>query len=60
MAGAIVLVISHGYEVQDEGDPYLATAEDALSYFSLTTSAEPFLVDILPFCEILVYDTLVS
>ncbi|KIL00351.1 hypothetical protein PAXRUDRAFT_8298 [Paxillus rubicundulus Ve08.2h10] len=53
MAGAIILVISHGYEVQDEGDPYLATAEDALSYFSLTTSAEPFLVDTLPFLRYL-------
>ncbi|KAF9225799.1 cytochrome P450 [Gyrodon lividus] len=53
MAGAIILVISHGYEVQDEDDPYLATAEDALSYFSRTTSAEPFLVDILPFLRYL-------
>ncbi|KAH7886958.1 cytochrome P450, partial [Phlebopus sp. FC_14] len=49
MAGAIILVISHGYDVRDKDDPYLQTAEDALRYFSLTTSAEPFLVDILPF-----------
>ncbi|KIJ61617.1 hypothetical protein HYDPIDRAFT_115784 [Hydnomerulius pinastri MD-312] len=53
MAGAIILVISHGYEVRDANDPYLKTAEDAVLYFSLTTSAEPFLVDIFPFLRYL-------
>ncbi|KAH7931282.1 cytochrome P450 [Leucogyrophana mollusca] len=48
VAGAIVLVISHGYEVQDENDPYLETADTAIHYFSITTSAGAFLVDVLP------------
>ncbi|EGO01759.1 hypothetical protein SERLA73DRAFT_103748 [Serpula lacrymans var. lacrymans S7.3] len=46
--GSIILRISHGYEAQNINDPYLKVADIAIHYFSITTTAGAFLVDIVP------------
>ena len=47
-AGAIILRISHGYEVQENNDPFVALADKANSEFSIATSPGAFLVDMFP------------
>ncbi|KIJ70502.1 hypothetical protein HYDPIDRAFT_78129 [Hydnomerulius pinastri MD-312] len=52
-SGGIILGITYGYVVRDEGDPYLKTAETALHYFSMTSAPGAFLVDSLPILKLL-------
>ncbi|KAG1852855.1 cytochrome P450 [Suillus subalutaceus] len=47
-AGAIILRISHGYEVKDN-DSFVDLADRALSQFSRSMSPNAFMVDIMPF-----------
>ncbi|KAG6840373.1 hypothetical protein H0H93_004671 [Arthromyces matolae] len=47
-AGAIILRISHGYEVNEENDPLVALADKATVQFSLSTEPGAFLVDVVP------------
>ncbi|KII90751.1 hypothetical protein PLICRDRAFT_174122 [Plicaturopsis crispa FD-325 SS-3] len=47
-AGAIILRISHGYEVQEHDDPFVELANHATEQFSLSTAPGAFLVDVLP------------
>ncbi|KAL1743914.1 cytochrome P450 [Schizophyllum fasciatum] len=47
-AGAIILRISHGYEVREHGDPLVALADDATEQFSHATSPGGFLVNTIP------------
>ncbi|KAL0063098.1 hypothetical protein AAF712_010006 [Marasmius tenuissimus] len=47
-AGAIILRISHGYEVNDAHDPFVHLADLATEQFSLATSPGQFLVDVFP------------
>jgi len=47
-AGSIILRISHGYEVQENNDPFVALADKANSEFSIATSPGAFLVDMFP------------
>jgi hypothetical protein len=49
MAGAFILRISHGIEVEPHDDPYIDMAEEAL--FTINQAATPgkYLVDALPF-----------
>ncbi|KAG2138998.1 cytochrome P450, partial [Suillus clintonianus] len=47
-AGAIILRISHGYEVKDNSDPFVDLAERALDNFSRATSPGAFMVDFIP------------
>lgn len=47
-AGAIILKISHGYEVQEKNDPFVELADRAVDQFSLSTSPGAFLVDFIP------------
>lgn len=50
-AGAIILRISHGYEVQEHDDPFVELANHATEQFSLSTAPGAFLVDVLPLRE---------
>lgn len=47
-AGAIILRISHGYEVKDENDLFVALADTATKQFSLATAPGAYLVDVIP------------
>ncbi|KDQ64909.1 hypothetical protein JAAARDRAFT_28565 [Jaapia argillacea MUCL 33604] len=48
-AGAIILHATYGYQVQQENDPLIRTAEKCLEDFSATVTPGAFLVDVLPF-----------
>ncbi|EIW61897.1 cytochrome P450 [Trametes versicolor FP-101664 SS1] len=47
-AGAIILTMSHGYEVQAENDPFVATVDEAMEQFAICTSPAGFLANIFP------------
>ncbi|KAG0702313.1 cytochrome P450 [Suillus ampliporus] len=47
-AGAIILRISHGYEVKENNDPFIDLADRALDQFSRSTAPGAFMVDIVP------------
>ncbi|RDB15646.1 hypothetical protein Hypma_004027 [Hypsizygus marmoreus] len=47
-AGAIILRISHGYEVKENNDPFVQLAEEATEQFALATAPGGYLVDVLP------------
>ncbi|PPR02448.1 hypothetical protein CVT24_001997 [Panaeolus cyanescens] len=47
-AGANILRISHGYEVQPHCDPFVNIADEATEQFSLATAPGGFLVDLIP------------
>jgi hypothetical protein len=47
-AGAIILRISHGYEVKETNDPFVELADKATDEFSLATAPGGFLVDVIP------------
>jgi hypothetical protein len=49
-AGAIILRISHGYEVKEKEDPFVTLADRATEQFSLST-APGFLVNLVPALE---------
>ncbi|KAL0575999.1 hypothetical protein V5O48_005966, partial [Marasmius crinis-equi] len=47
-AGAIILRISHGYEVQEGKDPFVTLADEATEQFSVATAPGGFLVNLIP------------
>ncbi|CAA7266287.1 unnamed protein product [Cyclocybe aegerita] len=47
-AGAIILRISHGYEIQENKDPFVTLADEATEQFSLSTAPGGFLVNLIP------------
>lgn len=47
-AGAIILKLSHGYEVQEGEDPIVNLVDTATEQFSLATAPGAFLVDVFP------------
>ncbi|KAG2141325.1 cytochrome P450 [Suillus clintonianus] len=47
-AGAIILRISHGYEVKEKNDPFIDLADRAMDQFSRATAPGAFMVDIMP------------
>ncbi|KAF5372608.1 hypothetical protein D9758_005196 [Tetrapyrgos nigripes] len=47
-AGAIILRISHGYEVREEQDPFVDLAEEAVEDLTQTTSPAAFFVNVIP------------
>ena len=49
-AGAVILRISHGYEVQEKDDPFVTLADLATEQFSLSTAPGGFLVNLIPSC----------
>lgn len=46
-AGSVILKISHGYSVKEEGDPLVEMANKAMHNFSVITTPGRFLVDML-------------
>jgi cytochrome P450 len=50
-AGAIILRISYGYELQGDHDPFVELADKATVQFSLSTAPGAFLVDFIPFLK---------
>ena len=49
--GAIILRISHGYELQGHNDPFVDLANRATEQLSLSSSPGAFLVDVVPFLK---------
>ncbi|KII86266.1 hypothetical protein PLICRDRAFT_93731 [Plicaturopsis crispa FD-325 SS-3] len=47
-AAAIILHVSHGYEVQEHHDPFIDLADNAVSQFSDCTTPGAFWVDVAP------------
>ncbi|OBZ76387.1 O-methylsterigmatocystin oxidoreductase [Grifola frondosa] len=47
-AGSIILMMSHGYKVQDGEDPIVNTVDKATEEFALCTAPGAFLADIFP------------
>ncbi|KAJ7156841.1 cytochrome P450 [Mycena crocata] len=47
-AGALILRISHGYEVKEGADPFVTLADIATEQFSLASSPGGFLVNLVP------------
>ena len=41
-------MMSHGYEIQGENDPFVATVDEAMEQFAVGTSASAFLANIFP------------
>ncbi|KAG1820513.1 cytochrome P450 [Suillus subaureus] len=48
-AGAIILRISHGYEVKESNDPFVDLADRALIQWSRATAPGAFMADVVPF-----------
>ncbi|KAG2116847.1 cytochrome P450 [Suillus clintonianus] len=48
-AGAIILRISHGYEVKENNDPFINLADHAMNQLSRSSAPGAFMVDIMPF-----------
>ncbi|KIJ70462.1 hypothetical protein HYDPIDRAFT_79110 [Hydnomerulius pinastri MD-312] len=47
-AGAIILRISHGYEVKENQDPFIDLADKAVEQFSASTATGAFMIDVMP------------
>ncbi|KAF8444934.1 cytochrome P450 [Boletus edulis BED1] len=47
-AASVILKISHGYSVKEDGDPLVEMADKAMHIFSIITTPGRFLVDMLP------------
>lgn len=52
-AGAIILRISHGYEVKEHQDPFVDLADRAVDQFSASTATGAFMVDVIPSCRLI-------
>jgi hypothetical protein len=50
-AGAIILRISHGYQVKEHQDPFVDLANRAVEQFSISTATGAFMVDVIPSCR---------
>jgi len=50
-AGAIILMISHGYTVKEHDDPMVDIVEAAMDQFSECIEPGTFLVDMVPLCK---------
>lgn len=51
-AGAIILMISHGYAIEPRGtDPLIGLADEALAQFSVAATPGRWMVDVLPACK---------
>jgi len=47
-AGAVILRISHGYEISEAEDPFVTIADEATEQFSLSTAPGGFIVNLIP------------
>jgi hypothetical protein len=50
VAGSLILRITYGYTIQEEGDPLVALAIKANDEFSAAVLPGAYLVDVLPVC----------
>jgi hypothetical protein len=50
-AGAIILRISYGYEIEETNDPFIKMSDKAMEEFSLSASPGAFIVDVFPACD---------
>jgi hypothetical protein len=50
-AGAIILQIAYGYDLQGDSDPLVDLVDRAILQFSLSTTPGAWLVDVLPFLK---------
>ncbi|KAG1907516.1 cytochrome P450 [Suillus fuscotomentosus] len=48
-AGAVILRISHGYEVKENDDPFVDLADRVMAQWSHVTAPGAFLADVVPF-----------
>ena len=55
-AGAIILRISHGYQVKEHQDPFIDLADRAVDQFSKSTATGAFMVDVMPACRFIASD----
>ncbi|KAI0348408.1 cytochrome P450 [Trametopsis cervina] len=51
MAGSKILKIAYGIEIQEQDDPFIHMAEQAMQSISAATNAGSYLVDFLPFLK---------
>ena len=50
MASSVILKITHGYTVKEDGDPFVEMANKVINNFNDITAPGRFLVDIFPIC----------
>ena len=50
--GAIILMITYGYSLKENDDPYLEVAEATMNGFNEVIVPGAFLVDMIPSCEL--------
>jgi hypothetical protein len=50
-AGAIILKISHGYDVMEHSDPFINLAARAMEEFCIAAPFGAYLVDFIPACR---------
>ena len=50
MASSMILKISHGYTVKEDGDPFVEMANKVMNIFNEITAPGRYLVDIFPIC----------
>ena len=50
-AGAIILMITYGYPVKENDDPYVEVVDAVVRGVGEATTPGAFLVDMIPFCE---------
>ena len=50
MASSMILKISHGYVVKEDGDPFMEMVEKVIDNLIVVTAPGRFLVDIFPIC----------
>ncbi|KIK53249.1 hypothetical protein GYMLUDRAFT_179178 [Collybiopsis luxurians FD-317 M1] len=51
--GAIILKVSHGYEIQEKNDPFVAMADKVLDDVTQATAPGSFVADLFPICNYL-------
>lgn len=51
-AGATILKLTYGYNVESPNDRFVVLADTAMEMFSTVTTPGAFMVDIFPICEL--------
>jgi hypothetical protein len=50
-AGAMILRIAYGYEIEETDDPFIKISDKAMEEFSLSATPGAFIVDTFPACD---------
>lgn len=48
-AGAVILMMTYGYNIMDHNDPFIDIVDKATEQFAVASTPGAFLVDTLPF-----------